>query len=398
MRNNEPSGVRKPAPARPSLSALTAAALALPGLAQAQIETDYLYSRYEEADLPAGRTAGATRERYEIDSHLFRIAAPVGDQAFIANLTYETLSGASPWYIMPGAGGPVVIMSGASIREERKDVQLTWALPLAGIDWGVSAGHSVEDDYRATHAGLEFEYSPPNSAHTVSGGIGYSYDRIDPVRGASSPDVIEQADKDSFSAYGGISWVLDPQTVLQTAFSYGLHDGYLNDPYKQAWIVERSNTVRDTRPGERHQFSASARLRHYLPQHKAALHADYRYYYDSWDIEAHTVELSWQQMLGESWRITPGLRWYSQSQADFYAPYYQSLRGDGRASSDYRLSPYGAISLRLDIRKALAQDWEIGAGAEWYEASGDYAIGSVKIENPALVEYLIFSARIGKRF
>src|SRR5690606_605587 len=139
-------------------------------------------------------------------------------------------------------------------------------------------------------------------------------------------------------------------------------------------------------------------LRHYLPQHKAALHADYRYYYDSWDIEAHTVELSWQQMLGESWRITPGLRWYSQSQADFYAPYYQSLRGDGRASSDYRLSPYGAISLRLDIRKALAQDWEIGAGAEWYEASGDYAIGSVKIENPALVEYLIFSARIGKRF
>ena len=397
MTNNEPSGVRK-APPKPSLSALTAAALALPGLAQAQIETDYQYSRYEEADLSAGAAAGAVRERYAIDTHQFRIAAPVGDQAFIANLTYETLSGASPWYLMPTANGPVVIMSGASIHEERKDLQLTWAVPVAGIDWGVSAGYSTEDDYEATHAGLEFEYRPEGSAHSLSGGVGYSYDKIDPVRGPSSPDVIAKADKDSFNAYAGISWVLNPQTVVQTAVSYGLHDGYLSDPYKLAWVVDLSNTVRDTRPGERHQFSASARLRHYLPERKAALHADYRLYYDSWDIESHTVELAWQQMLGESWRLTPGFRWYSQSQAEFYAPFYQSQRDDGRASSDYRLSPYGAISLRLDLRKALSQDWEIGAGAEWYQADADYALGSVKLENPALVEYWILSARVGKRF
>lgn len=394
MNNDE----RKSVPHKPSLSALTAAALALPGLAQAQIETDVQYSRYEEADMPAGSVTGDVRERYSIDTYLFRVAAPMGDQAVVANLTFETLSGASPWYLMPGANGPVVIMSGASIREERKDVQLTWAVPAAGIDWGLSAGYSKEDDYEATNLGLEFEYRPGDSAHTVSGGLGYSYDQIDPVRGPSSPNVIAKADKDSFSAYGGISWVLNAQTVVQTALSYGLHDGYLSDPYKLAWIIDRTDTVRDTRPGERHQFSASARLRHYLPERKAALHADYRYYYDSWDIEAHTVELAWQQMLGESWRLTPGFRWYSQSQAEFYAPFYESLRDDGRASSDYRLSPYGAISLRIDLRKALPQDWEIGAGAEWYEASADYALGSVKLENPALVEYWIFSATVGKRF
>ncbi len=392
------SAIKHKAPAKPSLSALTAAALALPGLAQAQIETDYQYARYEEADLSAGAAAGEVRERYTIDTHLFRIAAPVGDQAVVANLTYERLSGASPWYITPGANGPIVVMSGASIREERKDLQLTWALPLAGADWGVSVGHSKEDDYQATNAGLEFEYRPDNSAHSYSGGVGYSYDQIDPVRGPSSPDVIAKADKDSFNAYGGISWVLNPQTVVQTAVSYGLHDGYLSDPYKLAFIVDTAGTVRDTRPGERHQFSASAKLRHYLPAQQAALHADYRLYYDSWDIEAHTVELAWHQRLGESWRVTPGFRWYSQSQADFYAPFYQRLRDDGHASSDYRLSPYGAISLRLDIRKALAADWELGAGAEWYQADADYAVGSVKLENPALVEYWILSARVGKQF
>jgi hypothetical protein len=384
---------------KPSLSALTAAALALPGFAQAQIQTDYMYARYAEADLARDKVAGDTRERYEIDTHLFRVAAPVGDQAVVASFTYETLSGASPWWVQPDADGrPVQIMSGASIREERADVQLTWALPLAGIDWGLSVGYSKEDDYEATNGGVEFEYTPEGASYTVTGGIGYSYDRLTPTVGASSTDVIRKADKDSFSAYGGVSWILNAQTVLQTALSYGLHDGYLSDPYKRAFIVDAADTVRDSRPGERHQFSASAKLRHYLPQFAAALHADYRYYVDDWEIEAHTLELAWHQILGDSWRITPGLRWYSQSQADFYAPFYQTRRGDGLAASDYRLSPYGAIALRLDARKALPQDWEIGAGIEWYEASGDYAIGSVRVENPGLVEYLNFSFRLGKRF
>ncbi len=401
MKNDERR--TRPAAAGPSLSALTAAALALPGLAQAQVETDLLYSRYEEVDLPGSREAnGQDSERYEIDTYLFRLAAPLGDQAFVANVTYETLSGASPWYVQPRQPGvddtPVQVMSGASIREQRTDVQLSWALPLAGIDWGVTLGYSTEDDYRATSGGIEFEYTPQGVAHTISGGIGYSYDKIEPERGASSPDVIAEADKDSLSAFAGVSWVLNAKTVLQTAISYGLHDGFLSDPYKRAYVADGPTLVADSRPGEREQFTVSARLRRYLSGIGAALHADYRFYRDDWDIEAHTLELAWHQMLAESWRLTPSLRWYSQSQASFYAPYYQSLRSDGLASSDYRLSPYGAVAVRIDLRKALPGDWEIGGGAEWYEADGSYAIDTVEVENPGLVEFLILNLRLGKRF
>ncbi len=390
-----------PVPAtKPSLSALTAAALALPGLAQAQIQTDYLYAQYREADLAADKVqAGNTRERYEIDTHLFRVAVPLDDQAFIANLTYETLSGASPWWVQPDANGkPVQVMSRASIREERIDAQFTYALPFAGIDWGLNFGYSNEDDYEATNGGVEFEYTPQGAAHTFSGGVGYSYDRIKPTFGASSTDVIAKADKDSFSAYGGISWVLNAQTVLQTALSYTLHDGYLSDPYKRVWITSIAGTVRDSRPGDRNLWSLSARLRHYLSSAGAALHADYRYYHDDWEIESHTLELAWHQILGDSWRVTPSLRWYSQSQAAFYAPFFEGPRNDGFGSSDYRLSPYGALSVRMDVRKALPGDWEVGGGVEWYDADADYAIGSVKVENPGLVEYLLFNVRIGKRF
>lgn len=46
----------------------------------------------------------------------------------------------------------------------------------------------------------------------------------------------------------------------------------------------------------------------------------------------------------------------------FYGPFYANPRSDGYASSDYRLSPYGAISLRVDLREAPGS-WELGDGA-----------------------------------
>ncbi|MEQ1440153.1 DUF3570 domain-containing protein [Fontimonas sp. SYSU GA230001] len=386
-------------PTRPSLSALTAAALALPGLAQADVQTDYLYSHYQEADLPSGRAAsGRSSERYTIDSHLFRVVAPFGEQTLSVNATYETMSGASPWWVQPDADGrPVQVMSGASIEEERADVQASWSLPFADLDWSASLGYSTEDDYEAINGGIESAYTPPHGQYTVSGGLGYSYDRLDPVVGASSTDVIDTADKDSVSAYGGVSWIVDAQTVLQTALSYTLHDGYLSDPYKRAFIVEDAGTVRDARPDRRALWALSARLRHYVGALGGALHVDYRYFHDDWKIEAHTLEVAWNQVIADSWRLTPALRWYSQSQAYFYAPYYASARGDGLASSDYRLSPYGALSLRVDLRKALG-DWELGAGAEWYDASAGYAIGSVDVANPGLVDYLVLNLRLARRF
>src|SRR3546814_15623137 len=64
-----------------ALMALTQAALALPGVARADVSVDYLFSDYEEADLPAAHAAsGQSSERYSIQSHLLRVVAPVWQQ------------------------------------------------------------------------------------------------------------------------------------------------------------------------------------------------------------------------------------------------------------------------------------------------------------------------------
>ncbi|MDP3858665.1 MAG: DUF3570 domain-containing protein [Stagnimonas sp.] len=389
-----------------ALAALTQAALAIPGIAAADgatVQTDYLYSHYDEAKLAAGHSAsGESESRYQIDSHLFRLSTALDDNNLGLDLTYETLSGASPWFILPDANGkPVQVMSGASIKEQRIDVQGSWNRPLSslldGLDASATLGYSSEDDYRALSGGAELGYTPATGALTYTGGFSYSSDEIEPTRGASSPNVIASADKRTLSLYGGVAWVLGPDTVLQGSLSYLNNDGYLSDPYKLAYLTDSAGTTADERPDGRIAWALTGRLRQFVPQLDGALHLDYRWYHDDWKIESHTVDLAWYQTLPGDWQLTPSLRWYSQSQAFFYAPYYGSERNDGFASSDYRLSPFGALSGRLALSKRFG-GWLLGAGVEHYQAKASYALGEVELENPGLVKFTSFDIRASWRF
>lgn len=377
-----------------TLLALTASALALPGLsARAQSgETDselqYRHSSYREQPLAAGKTLGGDGQRYEISTHQFRLLRPLSPQYDLAvDATRETMSGASPWFVLPDANGqPIQVMSGATIAEQRSDL-------LAGVtryDEGSrlrgSAGYSTEDDYRAQNLGIEYERDTV-IGRTWSVGFGGSWDRLAPTDGASArfPDRIARASRRSLNAYAGYSVALNPNTALQFGVNLGESSGFLSDPYKLA--VVNGAAQADRRPDDRRLLAAVARLRYFVDAANAALHTDYRFYRDDWGIGAHTLELAWLQNLPMGWLLSPSLRGYSQSVAYFYAPFYDSARGDGLASSDYRLSDYRALSLRLGALKR----WEqllLDVSVERYRSGHG--------NNPGLVDFDIVS--LGARY
>lgn len=387
----------------PALLALTASALSLPGIARGQvvkdIEVDYRYSHYQEDDLSADNSAtGESSERYEIDTHQFRIASLVADDYEVSlDLTVESMSGASPWFVLPNANGePVQVMSGATIEEDRTDVLVSVARRMNWGKLGVSAGHSDEDDYQATNVAVFGEWELADRVSTVSGGIGYSDDELDPTVG-TTPVSTRGADRDAVSVFAGYSRVLTENTVVQTSLRYVDHGGFLSDPYKQAFIQNPAAIVADNRPDGRREIVWLTRLRHYVERFDAAAHADYRLYDDNWDVTAHSIDLAWHQNLPYQFRVVPGLRWYSQSEAFFYQPFYAQARDDGFASSDYRLSPYGAISLSLDVHKEF-NGWSLGARYENYNSGEEYAASDVDVEAPALVDFDIISISLRKVF
>ena len=396
----------------PVLRALTSSTLALPGIGGAasadspplEVSAEYNYARYTEDDVDGSKLSpGSTGERYEIDIHQLRFLTPVGDRFDLGlDLAYETMTGATPWYVARGTNDePLQVMTGATIEEQRTDALVSGNYYLDHGKAGASAGVSIENDYFSVNGGLSGERHFREKTTTLSGGAGFSVDEIEPVDSDRFLLRPKKEDKQSYSVFTGISQVISRSSQIQSTATYQHATGFLSDPYKEVVIDTAGSRIADSRPDARNQFSWLTRYRHRVSGLDGTLHADYRLYVDDWGINSHTIEMAWYQSLFDAIRLIPSVRYYSQSQADFYAPFFDGLPSDGLASSDYRLSPYGALSWRLKAEtrfQTWSIDWIANIGWERYVSDGDLALGKVQVENPGLVSFNLLSIGLEARF
>ncbi|MEH6449077.1 MAG: DUF3570 domain-containing protein [Oleispira sp.] len=381
-----------------ALSALSAAAMAIPSQAEVA-PTDktlsYRYTNYQEADSPRERTFTAETGRYQIDVQQFGYRTPVGESWYIASeLQFESMSGASPTQTYTDADGKsALIMSGASIEEQRVDIKVAPKKYFAGGTAGGLLAMSKENDYQSLAFGLDGTLDIFNKHTTLIGSFSVSNDELSPTDAGLSTSRTE-ADgqkKRSFSVYEGISQVIDKYSTLQAGIGYTQLTGYLSDPYK----------FEDRRPDIRDQITLSV-------QHKqfanvldgAALHSNYRYYYDDWGIASHTLDVRWAQALNlGKFRLiaTPLVRYYTQTKADFYT-LKQNPADTDLNSSDYRLSSYGAFTVGFNSELKFEQ-WAFHFDWQQYTSRESFALfGASDDEAPALVNFSTFTAGVDYKF
>ena len=345
---------------------------------------EYRYSHYDEAPLPLDKLAFGDPRRYEIGSHQFRILKNLDDfYSLELNYLHEAMSGSSPWYVVPGEDGPLQVMSGATIREKRNQVDVAMARKMGEFTHSGSIGYSVENDYRALFGSYSGEKQSGDKLRTVSWGASFSNDEISPTD-ALFYGRVPHAHRDSFSGSLALTRILNPDAVVQSGISFTRQAGFLSDPYKQVWIDQA--VLNDSRPERRLLFSWTTRFRQYMERSRAALVLDYRFFRDDWHITAHTLDAAWRQPIGESWEVSPAIRYYSQNSPDFYRPYYFFLPADGYWSSDYRLATFGALSYRLNA--TFRQDsWSFSLGGEYYNSNESLALSGTPEDTPALVDF-----------
>ena len=383
----------------PGLAAMLTAAAALPaysGQALAQTETGYRFSHYAEEDLSAADGGGVGSERYRVTSHQFSAVHAINDRwGVAADILIETMSGASPWFVTPDSQGrPVQIMSGASIEDSRNDLLVTAARDFDNWALAMNLGVSVEDDYQSLSGGVQGEWTFNNSQNVLSAAVSYAYDTLTPTDGGSDefPTRIVRDNKSTLNIFGGVVHDFTPKLTGQLSMNFQYDSGFLSDPYKLAFVD--GDLLQDSRPDTRSRYGIIAKLRYFVEWASAALHLDTRIYSDSWDVSSDTVELRWLQSLPGDWTITPSLRWYQQSFADFYRPFFNAPRADGLYSSDYRLSAFGAFSGRISVEKQL-DAWGFGIAVESYNSDGDFVLeDTATADSPGNVDFTVISAAL----
>ncbi len=103
-------------------------------------------------------------------------------------------------------------------------------------------------------------------------------------------------------------------------------------------------------PDTRFKIPIGARFNCYINENMA-LRTYYRYYFDDWGINSHTISIELPIKLGNGkFTFYPSYRFYNQTAADYFAPYEAHTSSSEFYTSDYDLSSFNSNQYGLGFR------------------------------------------------
>jgi len=225
----------------------------------------------------------------------------------------------------------------AEIDDTRVGFNVEFIKKLGRHTPAVQLAYSTETDYKSFGLALRdaIDFNKKNTTLLLGGALTH-----DLVEAATLPS---SETKDTIDLMAGVTQVLDPQTFVTVNLTVSRVDGFLADPYK---VVELNGVlVPEKRPDSKDKLIVFTSLNHYFKAVRGGVEGSYRWYNDSFGIQANTFELAWYQKFGPHFILRPQVRYYDQTAADFY-----DVRFTGSPenySSDYRVSALQAFGYGL---------------------------------------------------
>ena len=342
------------------------------------------FTKYDETKLDAEKVIFGSADRYDIEVTQANLITPLGRNWSLAlDVQHDAMSGASPWFVGTTAYGEAgVIMSGASIYDNRTEIAATTRYYFDSGNSGIKFSQSQEDDYDAESITVDSSFNTSNNLRTYSVALSRSNDEIRPTQG-KVPTGFQFGKKTTESIWLATSQVINKTIITKLGLSYTRRQGQLSDPYK----------LMDLRPASRDSSTMSVSYRQFFNSQNASLRLDYRYYSDTWDIDSQTLTVEWYQNFKRA-AIVPYLRYYSQSEAKFFDTIADT--GQTYYSDDYRLSSFGAITTGIRTEYDFKK-WKLELQAEKYKTDPSWSISKGE-DSPALVEFWRLSLGIRYRF
>lgn len=338
--------------------------------ARAEDTLSYKYQHYTEDD---GRIKVAAH--YARAEHLWG----TGETSLAVQGVHDTITGASPSGAAPAtAGGPVPL---ANVnREIRRGGLAELKHTLAAHALTAQLSYSTESDYVSRGFALTdvIDFNQHNTALQL--GWAHADDDVEPRFFSAA----REKRTDDFIV--GVTQTIDKFTTVTANLTYGTSRGYLADPYKVITkVVELLPGLSlplnfaENRPDGRDKRIAYLQLNHFVTEANGAIEVSYRYYRDTWDIDAHTWQFAWLQKLGDRVVLIPSVRLHRQGAANFYLPSLTNTdispgsAPSGAApfySADYRLAELQATTVALKLVVTLTD--HITADLAWsrYSMSG----------------------------
>lgn len=222
---------------------------------------------------------------------------------------------------------------------------------------------SKEPDYRSVYAGArgELELAQKNAVIGLGGGV--SLDELN-NEGAQSPMggpklqcnglSLEPGDATScplrtYSLFTTASQIVSRNALVGLSYDLAKVNGFTSNAYRQ--VNTDGGFIPERQPNERLRQALAFSARLYVPRTATAFIAAYRYYWDNWDVHAHTPELRVVQEVGDSIDASFRYRYYTQDAAFFYAKRYpdQTMDPSEFLTADPKLSAFDGHIMEVKL-------------------------------------------------
>lgn len=311
------------------LFAATARAAILP-----EDRLDVLYHKYDGGGV-------------EIDGPSVLIRKSIGDSVSVSAKYYQdNVTSASI----------DVQVSASEYTEERDEYSFNVDYLRQKTIMSIGYTNSEESDYVADTYSLGISQDMFGDLTTVSMGFAYGDNTVEQN---GNDDFEEDIEVRSYRL--GISQIVTKNLVLAMTFESISDEGYLNNPYRSVRYRDGSSPVgysfqQEVYPNTR-ESSAIALRGNYFLQHRAAIHAGFRYFEDNWGIDATTYELGYTMPYEENWIFEARFRYHDQSEADFYSDLFPFEDAQNYLARDKELSDFTSTTVGLGASYEFGRSW-----------------------------------------
>lgn len=169
--------------------------------------------------------------------------------------------------------------------------------------------------------------------------------------GTYNPFKYEAFDDESRNSYSlslNFSQILSKNLQASIFVDFVQQNGLLSTPHQRVYFIDQPDFFVDDfqladdverLPDSRFKIPVGLRLNYFVNE-RLTIRTYYRYYYDDWGVNSHTASIELPFKISDKFTIYPVYRFYTQTAADYFAPFQMHLSTKEFYTSDYDLSKF----------------------------------------------------------
>lgn len=300
-----------------------------------------------------------------------------GPAVLLRKKATESIALSAYYYVDTISSASVDVLSTASpYTEERHEGQLGVEYLHNKTIMAFSVKQSDEDDYLSNSVNFNISHDTFGDLTNLS--LGFAFSDNDIMRNG---DELFKEHSQQYRIRAGISQILTKNLSVNLNIESVADEGYLNNPYRTVRYLDTSipsgvGYQSEVYPNTRNSFSTKLSASYYLP-YRAALFLHYRYFTDSWQIDASDIELSYRHPIAKSVELEFKVRYYQQTQANFYSDLFPHQDAQNFMARDKELSDFDDLTLGFGVTYLIPQkysisDWRSEVSLQWDHITFNY--------------------------